>query len=136
MVSAQNRGTKKSPPLLAALGAWPTRARPGRCAPAASGEDLAAGSMDSQLWLACAGSMCTVPPVGTAVDYFPQGHAQQATAVNLSAARPAAHPLPRCWVRFMADAQSDKVFAKIRLVGATAHEGRLSLLLLPRRNKL
>ncbi|KAM0827763.1 hypothetical protein ACQ4PT_067983 [Festuca glaucescens] len=106
--------------------------------PAASGEDLAAGSVYSQLWLACAGSMCTVPPVGAAVYYFPQGHAEQATgAVDLSAARvPPLIPCRIAAVRFMADAQSDEVFAKIRLVplrpgdavvdvGAAAHEGRL-----------
>ena len=33
-----------------------------------------------QLWQACAGSMCAVPPVGAAVYYFPQGHAEQASA--------------------------------------------------------
>uniref|UniRef100_A0ACD5USH8 Uncharacterized protein n=1 Tax=Avena sativa TaxID=4498 RepID=A0ACD5USH8_AVESA len=106
--------------------------------PAASGEDLAAGSVDSQLWLACAGSMCTVPPVGAAVYYFPQGHAEQATgAVDLSVARvPALIPCRVAAVRFMADAQTDEVFAKIRLVplrageavvdvGAAANEGRL-----------
>uniref|UniRef100_A0ACD5UDG0 Uncharacterized protein n=1 Tax=Avena sativa TaxID=4498 RepID=A0ACD5UDG0_AVESA len=108
--------------------------------PAASGEEQAAGSVDSQLWLACAGSMCTVPPVGAAVYYFPQGHAEQATgAVDLSAARvpvPALIPCRVAAVRFMADAQTDEVFAKIRLVplrpgeavvdvGAAANEGRL-----------
>ncbi|CAM0903765.1 unnamed protein product [Alopecurus aequalis] len=106
--------------------------------PAAGAEELTAGSMDSQLWLACAGSMCTVPPVGAAVYYFPQGHAEQATgAVDLSAARvPALIPCRVAAVRFLAEAQSDEVYAKIRLiplrpgdavvdVGAAANEGRL-----------
>ncbi|XBI93495.1 hypothetical protein VPH35_030330 [Triticum aestivum] len=81
------------------------------------GED-APRSVDSQLWLACAGSMCTVPPVGAAVYYFPQGHAEQAAgAVDLSAARvPAFLPCRVSAVRFMADPHSDEVFAKIRLV--------------------
>ncbi|KAI5014137.1 hypothetical protein ZWY2020_055527 [Hordeum vulgare] len=75
-------------------------------------------SVDAQLWLACAGSMCTVPPVGAAVYYFPQGHAEQATAaVDLSAARvPALLPCRVSAVRFMADTHNDEVFAKIRLV--------------------
>ncbi|XP_051218298.1 auxin response factor 10 [Lolium perenne] len=86
--------------------------------PAASADDLAPGSVDSQLWLACAGSMCTVPPVGAAVVYFPQGHAEQATAaLDLSAALvPPLIPCRVAAVRFMADAHTDEVFAKIRLV--------------------
>ncbi|TVU15207.1 hypothetical protein EJB05_38714, partial [Eragrostis curvula] len=74
--------------------------------------------VDAQLWLACAGSMCTVPPVGAAVYYFPQGHAEQAGgAVDLSAARvPPLLPCLVAAVRFMADPQSDEVYAKMRLV--------------------
>ncbi|KAF0890929.1 hypothetical protein E2562_005056 [Oryza meyeriana var. granulata] len=74
--------------------------------------------VDSQLWAACAGSMSSVPPVGAAVYYFPQGHAEQATvAVDLSAARvPPLVPCRVVAVRFMADAESDEVFAKIRLI--------------------
>ncbi|KAL5213796.1 hypothetical protein ABZP36_002948 [Zizania latifolia] len=76
------------------------------------------GAVDAQLWMACAGSMCSVPPVGAAVYYFPQGHAEQArAAVDLSAARvPALVPCRVAAVRFMADAESDEVFAKICLV--------------------
>ncbi|EEC77655.1 auxin response factor 10 [Oryza sativa Japonica Group] len=76
------------------------------------------GSVDSQLWAACAGSMSSVPPVGAAVYYFPQGHAEQASAaVDLSSARvPPLVPCRVVAVRFMADAESDEVFAKIRLV--------------------
>jgi hypothetical protein len=79
------------------------------------------GFVDKQLWLACAGSMCTVPPVGALVYYFPQGHAEQASAaVNFSAAAArAVPPFVPCRVvavRFMADLQSDEVFSKMRLV--------------------
>ncbi|KAE8794062.1 auxin response factor 8-like [Hordeum vulgare] len=74
-----------------------------------------APAVDAQLWLACAVSMCAVPPVGAAVYYFPQGHAEQATAaVDLSVARvPALLPYRVSVVRFMAD---EEVFAKIRLI--------------------
>ncbi|KAM3368784.1 hypothetical protein ACQJBY_016983 [Aegilops geniculata] len=102
-----------------------------------AGGEGAPRSVDPQLWLACAGSMCTVPPVGAAVYYFPQGHAEQAAAaVDLSAARvPALLPCRVSAVRFMADPQTDEVFAKIRLaplrqgdpavdVGDAAAEGR------------
>jgi hypothetical protein len=79
------------------------------------------GFVDKQLWLACAGSMCIVPPVGAAVYYFPQGHAEQGSAaVDFSAAAArAVPPFVPCRVvavRFMADPQSDEVFAKMRLV--------------------
>ncbi|KAI5016045.1 hypothetical protein ZWY2020_005777 [Hordeum vulgare] len=93
-----------------------------------------APAVDAQLWLACAGSMCVVLPVGAAVYYFPQDHAEQATAaVDLSVARvPALLPYRVSVVRFMAD---EEVFAKIRLipishgdpavdVGAAPAEGR------------
>ncbi|KAJ1271902.1 hypothetical protein BS78_06G161300 [Paspalum vaginatum] len=74
--------------------------------------------VDPQLWLACAGSMCTVPPVGAAVYYFPQGHAEQASAaVDLSATRvPPLVPCRVLAVRFMAEPETDDVFARIRLV--------------------
>ena len=84
--------------------------------PAGGGE----GSVDSQLWLACAGSMCSVPPVGAAVYYFPQGHAEHAQGqgpVEFPAGRVPALVLCRvAGVRFMADPDTDEVFAKICLV--------------------
>ncbi|CAL5015898.1 unnamed protein product [Urochloa decumbens] len=77
------------------------------------------GTVHPQLWLACAGSMCTVPPVGAAVYYFPQGHAEQAAGhVDLSAASgiPPFVPCRVAAVRYMAEPHTDEVFAKIRLV--------------------
>ncbi|CAN6238713.1 unnamed protein product [Urochloa humidicola] len=87
--------------------------------PAAAGGER---SVDRQLWLACAGGMCTVPPVGASVYYFPQGHAEHAlgpasAAADLSAARvPALVPCRVAAVRYMADTDTDEVFARIRLV--------------------
>ncbi|GJN27014.1 hypothetical protein PR202_gb14990 [Eleusine coracana subsp. coracana] len=76
--------------------------------------------VDKQLWLACAGSMCTVPPVGAAVYYFPQGHAEQASAavVDLSTATrvPPLVPCRVVAVRYLADPGTDEVFAKMLLV--------------------
>ncbi|KAG8060200.1 hypothetical protein GUJ93_ZPchr0002g23566 [Zizania palustris] len=85
--------------------------------PAAAGAERC---VDRQLWLACAGGMCTVPPVGASVYYFPQGHAEHAlglAAPELTAAR--VPPLVTCRVvavQYMADADTDEVFARIRLV--------------------
>ncbi|KAL6634775.1 hypothetical protein ACP70R_027446 [Stipagrostis hirtigluma subsp. patula] len=87
-------------------------------------EPAAAGAerrVDRQLWLACAGGMCTVPPVGASVYYFLQGHAEHAVglpgAADLSAARvPALVPCRVAAVRHMADPDTDEVFARIRLV--------------------
>ncbi|OEL29898.1 Auxin response factor 8 [Dichanthelium oligosanthes] len=86
--------------------------------PAAAGAER---GVDRQLWLACAGGMCTVPPVGASVYYFPQGHAEHALglagAADLSAARvPALVPCRVAAVRYMADQDTDEVFARIRLV--------------------
>ncbi|KAL6899438.1 hypothetical protein ACP4OV_006096 [Aristida adscensionis] len=87
--------------------------------PAAAGGERC---VDRQLWLACAGGMCTVPPVGAAVYYFPQGHAEHAlglpgSGADLSAGRvPALVPCRVATVRYMADPDTDEVFARIRLV--------------------
>ncbi|KAF0931788.1 hypothetical protein E2562_005767 [Oryza meyeriana var. granulata] len=82
--------------------------------------------VDRQLWLACAGGMCTVPPVGASVYYFPQGHAEHALGLatpDLSAARvPALVPCRVAAVRYMADPDTDEVFARIPLVPLRAAE--------------
>ena len=73
--------------------------------------------LDPQLWHACAGGMVQMPPVHSKVYYFPQGHAEHAQGpVNLPAGRVPALVLCRvAAVRFMADPDTDEVFAKIRL---------------------
>uniref|UniRef100_A0ACD5Z7F2 Uncharacterized protein n=1 Tax=Avena sativa TaxID=4498 RepID=A0ACD5Z7F2_AVESA len=85
--------------------------------------------LDPQLWHACAGGMVQMPPVGAKVYYFPQGHAEHAQgqpgpAVDFPpgpGARLPAHVLCRvAAVRFMADPDTDEVFAKIRLVPVPA----------------
>jgi hypothetical protein len=77
--------------------------------------------LDPQLWHACAGGMVQMPPVRSRVYYFPQGHAEHAQGSDLAAAvGPRALPaLVLCrvaGVRFLADPETDEVFAKIRLV--------------------
>ncbi|XVE79768.1 hypothetical protein DITRI_Ditri14bG0083100 [Diplodiscus trichospermus] len=76
-------------------------------------------SLDPQLWHACAGSMVQIPPVNSKVFYFPQGHAEHSfSAVDFSSA-PQIPALVLCGVasvKFMADADTDEVYAKIMLV--------------------
>ncbi|KAK9072778.1 hypothetical protein SSX86_009213 [Deinandra increscens subsp. villosa] len=74
--------------------------------------------LDSQLWHACAGGMIEMPPVNSKVYYFPQGHAEHALAgnVELRTRVPAWIPCRVVAVKFMADAETDEVYAKIGLV--------------------
>ncbi|KAI4334390.1 hypothetical protein L6164_019089 [Bauhinia variegata] len=77
-------------------------------------------SLDPQLWHACAGGMVQMPPVNSKVFYFPQGHVEHAQAsvefvASLSSRVP---PLILCRVaavKFLADPETDEVYAKIRL---------------------
>ncbi|XP_006660573.2 putative disease resistance protein RGA3 [Oryza brachyantha] len=84
--------------------------------------------LDPQLWHACAGDMVQMPPVNSKVYYFPQGHEEHAHAqgqgpVEFPAGRVPALVLCRvAGVRFMAEPDTDEVFAKIRLVPVRANE--------------
>lgn len=76
-------------------------------------------SLDPQLWHACAGGMVHMPPVNSKVFYFPQGHAEHAQAHVDFAASLRIPALILCRVsavKFMADPETDEVFAKIKLV--------------------
>ncbi|KAL5716952.1 Auxin response factor 18 [Ranunculus cassubicifolius] len=75
--------------------------------------------LDSQLWHACAGGMVQMPLLNSRVFYFPQGHAEHSQgAVDFGIfPRIPAYLLCRVAdVKFMADPDTDEVFAKIRLV--------------------
>ncbi|AQK66414.1 Auxin response factor 16 [Zea mays] len=80
--------------------------------------------LDPQLWHACAGGMVQMPAVHSKVYYFPQGHAEHAQGpVDLPAGRVPALVLCRvAAVRFMADPDTDEVFAKIRLAPVRPNE--------------
>ncbi|RZB80492.1 Auxin response factor 18 isoform B [Glycine soja] len=71
--------------------------------------------LDPQLWHACAGGMVQMPQVHSKVFYFPQGHAEHAhTTIDLRVP-----PFILCnveAVKFMADPETDQVFAKLSLV--------------------
>ncbi|XAR59746.1 hypothetical protein NMG60_11015701 [Bertholletia excelsa] len=84
-------------------------------------------SLDSQLWHACAGGMVQMPPPNAKVCYFPQGHVEH-TFTNVDfGALPRLPAMILCRVaavKFMADPETDEVYAKIRLVplGGNEHD--------------
>ncbi|GAB2286838.1 hypothetical protein Dimus_021228 [Dionaea muscipula] len=81
-----------------------------------------AGGLDPQLWHACAGAMVQMPPVNSRVFYFPQGHIEHAQS-NVDFKRfPRLPPLIPCRIssiRYLADRESDEVYARIRLIPLT-----------------
>uniref|UniRef100_A0A1J3G2B5 Auxin response factor n=1 Tax=Noccaea caerulescens TaxID=107243 RepID=A0A1J3G2B5_NOCCA len=75
-------------------------------------------SLDPQLWHACAGSMVQIPSVNSTVFHFAQGYIEHAHAPPDFHA-PRVPPLILCRVvavKFLADAETDEVFAKITLL--------------------
>ncbi|KAK1429387.1 hypothetical protein QVD17_11596 [Tagetes erecta] len=83
--------------------------------------------LDAQLWHACAGSMIQMPPVNSKVYYFPQGHAEHAAGNvdfshrnnNGQSRIPAWIPCQVVGIKFMADINTDEVYAKIKLTPVT-----------------
>nr|XP_024366632.1 auxin response factor 6-like isoform X1 [Physcomitrium patens]XP_024366633.1 auxin response factor 6-like isoform X1 [Physcomitrium patens]XP_024366635.1 auxin response factor 6-like isoform X1 [Physcomitrium patens]PNR27047.1 hypothetical protein PHYPA_030528 [Physcomitrium patens] len=82
-------------------------------------------SLNSELWHACAGSLVSLPPVGSRVVYFPQGHIEQVAA---STQKEADVPIPNypslpsrlfCLldnVSLHADHETDEVYAQMTLL--------------------
>eukprot|EP00268_Persea_americana_P046804 TRINITY_DN4836_c0_g2_i3.p1 TRINITY_DN4836_c0_g2~~TRINITY_DN4836_c0_g2_i3.p1 ORF type:complete len:688 (+),score=138.86 TRINITY_DN4836_c0_g2_i3:424-2487(+) len=86
--------------------------------------------LDSELWHACAGAMVQMPVVNSKVYYFPQGHAEHARGnVDFGNYRwiPATILCRVADVKFLADHESDEVYAKIRLVPVRNGESEFSL---------
>lgn len=76
-------------------------------------------SFDSQLWHVCAGGMVQMPPVNSKVYYFPQGHAEH-TLLNVDFSHlPKIPPMILCRVgavSYLADPETDEVYAKLKLI--------------------
>lgn len=75
--------------------------------------------LDSQLWHACAGSMVRIPPVNSKVYYFPQGHAEHTYSDVDFSLLPKIPAMILCRVdavKFLADPETDEIYAKIRLI--------------------
>ncbi|KAI3799714.1 hypothetical protein L1987_35013 [Smallanthus sonchifolius] len=77
-------------------------------------------SLDGKLWHACAGGMVQMPELNSKVFYFPQGHVEHAAASNGGFRDlPRIPPYILCGVsavKFMADSDTDEVYARIGLV--------------------
>ncbi|KAM2999015.1 hypothetical protein FF2_040602 [Malus domestica] len=74
--------------------------------------------LDSQFWHACAGGMVQMPPINSKVFYFPQGHAEYTHGkVDFGNFRIPPLILSKISaIRYMADPETDEVFAKMRLI--------------------
>ncbi|KAI3754147.1 hypothetical protein L1987_53925 [Smallanthus sonchifolius] len=86
--------------------------------------------MNSELWHACAGPMVSLPPVGSLVVYFPQGHSEQvAASMHKDTQNIPSYPnLPSkiiCMlhnVTLHADSETDEVYAQMTLQPVTKYE--------------
>ncbi|XP_020212414.1 auxin response factor 18 [Cajanus cajan] len=81
--------------------------------------------LDHELWHACAGGMVQMPVVNAKVFYFPQGHAEHACGPVDFRAYPKIPPFIQCRVgaiKYMADPETDEVYAKMRLVPLSSKE--------------
>nr|DAD49140.1 TPA_asm: hypothetical protein HUJ06_019077 [Nelumbo nucifera] len=90
--------------------------------PANSGEGERKG-INSELWHACAGPLVSLPPVGSLVVYFPQGHSEQVAASmqKQTDSIPSYPNLPSKLICVLhnvtlhADAETDEVYAQMTL---------------------
>ncbi|KAI5445679.1 auxin response factor 19 isoform X1 [Lathyrus oleraceus] len=88
-----------------------------------SGEGGERKTINSELWHACAGPLVSIPPVGSLVVYFPQGHSEQVAASMQKEADfiPSYPNLPSkliCMlhnVALHADPETDEVYAQMTL---------------------
>ncbi|XP_073121581.1 auxin response factor 19-like [Henckelia pumila] len=79
--------------------------------------------INSELWHACAGPLVALPPVGSLVIYFPQGHSEQVAAsmqkeTDGIPSYPNLPPKLICMlhnVTLHADAETDEVYAQMTL---------------------
>lgn len=88
-------------------------------------KELVEKSLDSELWHACAGGMVQMPPVNSKVFYFPQGHAEHTLTTVDFGALPKIQPSIPCRViavKYLADPETDEVYAKIRLIPVGKNE--------------
>ena len=64
-------------PAAAETGMASASAAPGPSSGGAGGEGGGGTKVNQELWYACAGPLVTLPPAGSLVVYFPQGHSEQ-----------------------------------------------------------
>ncbi|KAK9097578.1 hypothetical protein Sjap_023075 [Stephania japonica] len=88
-------------------------------------------SINSELWHSCAGPLVTLPPVGSLVVYFPQGHSEQVAASmqkDVDAHIPNYPNLPPKLICLLlnltlhADAETDEVYAQMMLQPVSSYD--------------
>ncbi|XP_066352995.1 LOW QUALITY PROTEIN: auxin response factor 21-like [Miscanthus floridulus] len=93
-------------------------------APGTSSGEAGRTKENQELWYACAGPLVALPPVGSLVVYFPQGHSEQVAASmrkDADAKIPSYPNLPSkliCILRsvtMLADPDTDEVYARMTL---------------------
>ncbi|XP_010927183.1 auxin response factor 19-like isoform X1 [Elaeis guineensis] len=96
----------------------------GNAAPAANPCDGERKTINAELWYACAGPLVMLPPVGSLVVYFPQGHSEQVAASmqkDIDAHIPNYPNLPSKLICLLhnvtlhADPETDEVYAQMTL---------------------
>lgn len=99
-------------------------AAPGTSSGGAGSEGAGGTKLNQELWYACAGPLVTLPPEGSLVVYFPQGHSEQVAASmpkDADAKIPSYPNLPSkliCILRSVtmhADPDTDEVYARMIL---------------------
>ncbi|THU57602.1 hypothetical protein C4D60_Mb03t05240 [Musa balbisiana] len=88
-------------------------------------------TINPELWYACAGPLVTVPPVGSLVVYFPQGHSEQVAAsmqTDIDAHIPNYPNLPSKLICLLhnvtlhADPETDEVYAQMTLQPVNSYD--------------
>ncbi|WVZ92172.1 hypothetical protein U9M48_038258 [Paspalum notatum var. saurae] len=99
-------------------------AAPGTSSGGAGGEGAGGTKVNQELWYACAGPLVTLPPAGSLVVYFPQGHSEQVAASmrkDANAKIPSYPNLPSKLICILhsvtmhADPDTDEVYARMTL---------------------
>jgi hypothetical protein len=94
-------------------------------------------SLNSELWHACAGPLVSVPPIGSRVVYFPQGHSEQVAASTQKEADihiPSYPNLPSRLICLLdnvtlhADLETDEVYTRMTLIPLGPQQDKDSLL--------
>lgn len=97
---------------------------PGTSSGGAGGEGAGGTKVNEELWYACAGPLVALPPAGSLVVYFPQGHSEQVAASMRKDADAKIPSYPNlsskliCILRsvtMLADPDTDEVYARMTL---------------------
>ncbi|CAD6338421.1 unnamed protein product [Miscanthus lutarioriparius] len=122
---------QQAPPAPASSAAPPAPAVPAAAAaPSGCEGEKKAPPINSELWHACAGPLVSLPPAGSLVVYFPQGHSEQVAASmqkDVDGHVPSYPNLPSKLICLLhnvtlhADPETDEVYAQMTLLPVTSY---------------